>query len=65
VLEAYLQSRYRTSAIPRFGKKADPSHIVEDTLRRLDALDARREALRPQTAPAASAPASPQPGPEP
>jgi hypothetical protein len=53
-LETYLQSRYRTSPIPRSGSKAVRSRIVEETLQRLDALDARLEALRPGGAPVAA-----------
>jgi hypothetical protein len=60
-LETYLQSRYRTSPIPRFGSKAARSRIVEETLQRLDALDARREALRPASAPVTAGHAAPQP----
>ena len=64
-LEAYLQNRYRTSPIPRLGRKASPSHIVEETLQRLDALDARREALRPAPAPVAAGQVPDQPAPAP
>jgi hypothetical protein len=53
-LEAYLHSRYRTGPIPRMGGKAELSRIAEETLRRLDALDARRQALRPAPAPVAA-----------
>jgi hypothetical protein len=46
-LEMYLRNHSRTGPLPRFGKRADLSRIAEDTVQRLDALDARREELRP------------------
>ena len=60
-LEAYLHNRHRTSPIFRLGRKAHLSRIAEETLQRLDALDARREALRPAPAPAAAGPAPHKP----
>ena len=47
VIETHLQNQARTSSIPLLGGKAGSSRVAQETLRRLDALDERRETLRP------------------
>ncbi len=66
-LETHLQNQTRTGIIPLLGKKASLSRINQETLRRLDALDGRCEALRPAPARIAAGGQSPavQPAPNP
>jgi hypothetical protein len=46
-IETYLQQRDHTGSVLPFTRKAGQRRAVEATVRQLDALDARREALRP------------------
>ena len=65
VLEAYLQHQQWVKPITLLGPKAGLSRVAEETLQRLDALDARREALRPAKAPLAAGEVTAQPAPAP
>jgi hypothetical protein len=53
-IAAYLQSPFKTSAILAFGEKIGLSHLARETIKRLDALDARRETLRRALEPVAT-----------
>lgn len=64
-LGVYLQSPHRVTPLPRFGQQTGLSRVAEETLQRLDALDARREALRPPAAPVAAGQPAAQPAPAP
>jgi len=46
-LETHLQNQKSAGPLTRLGRTAGRSGVAEETLRRLDALDGRREALRP------------------
>ena len=59
-LSAYLRNEHKVAPISRFGKPTGLSRAAEDTIQRLDALDARRRALRPPPMPVADGQA-PQP----
>jgi hypothetical protein len=65
LLEAYLQQRDHPGFVLPFTKNAARRRAVEAAVRQLDALDARREALRPGPRPvgANQAPALPAPVP--
>jgi hypothetical protein len=58
-IAAYLQNPFKTPALLALGEKTGQSHIMRDTLKRLDALDARREALRRALEPVATAQTQP------
>ena len=64
-LETYLQQRDHTGSILPFTRKAAQRRAVEAAVRQLDALDARREALRPAPRPVIESqpPALPAPTP--
>ena len=61
VIEVYLQNQTWTRPITLLGGRPDLSQVAVETLQRLDALDARREALRPPKAPAGQATSNPAP----
>jgi hypothetical protein len=63
-LEVYLQNQHRAKPVVFFGN-AGRGGIAQETLQRLDALDARREALRPPKAPLAADQVTAQPVPSP
>ncbi len=63
VLEVYLQNQNRTKPMTFFGRRPGLSHVAMETLQRLDALDARRETLRPPKAPAAAVQTTSNPAP--
>lgn len=63
-LEVYLQHQHRAKPVVFFGN-AGRGRITQETLQRLDALDARREALRPPKAPPAAEQVTAQPAPLP
>ena len=65
VLEAYLQQRDHTGSVIPFTRKAGRRRAVEAAVKQLDALDARREALRPIPKPVITnqPPALPAPAP--
>jgi len=52
-LEVYLQHQHRAKPVVFFGNTAR-ARVTQETLQRLDTLDARREALRPPKAPLAA-----------
>jgi hypothetical protein len=54
VIETHLQNQARTSSIPLLGRKTGSSRVAQETLRRLDGLDDRRDALRPPPTSAAT-----------
>ena len=53
-IQAYLQQRDHTGSILPFTRKAARQRVVEAAVQQLDALDARRAALRPIPRPAAT-----------
>jgi hypothetical protein len=57
-IQSYLQKRSgtRTDLPPRRGARTEFDRLMEEAVRRLDELDARREALRPAPPPPAPAP---------
>jgi len=65
VLEAYLQNQHWTRPRTLFGTRPSLSSVAGETLQRLDALDARREALRPAKEPLAAGEVTAQPAPAP
>ena len=64
-LEIYLQNRHWSRPVNLFGVRAGLSRGARETLERLDALDARREALRPAKTPLAAADVISPPAPHP
>jgi hypothetical protein len=64
-LETYLQQREHTGSVLPFTRKASQRRAAEAAIQQLDALDARREALRPIPGPVATnqPPALPAPAP--
>lgn len=64
-LETYLQQRDHTGVILPFTRKAAQRRAVEAAIQQLDALDARRDALRPISRPGATNQPAPRPAPAP
>jgi len=58
-LETYLQALDKNRFLLLLQKGATPGRVAEDAIGQLDALDARREALRPEQKPVAAAQAQP------
>ena len=64
-IATYLQQRDRSASALPFTKRAGRRRAVEAALQQLDALDARREAMRPAPGPAAPSPSPALPVPAP
>ncbi len=64
-IQTYLQARDRSGSVLPFVRRATRRRATEAAVRQLDALDARRQALRPSSKPATESPASAQPAPAP
>jgi hypothetical protein len=64
-LEAYLRNQHWTKPIIPFAGGTHLSRVAQETIQRLDALDARREALRPAKEPLPSGQVTAQPVPSP
>ncbi|MEY2428478.1 MAG: hypothetical protein QOJ40_1363 [Verrucomicrobiota bacterium] len=59
VLQSYLKNRDQNSILMTFRHKARLRHVAEQAVKELNALDARREAMRPKQKPIAAASVAP------
>ena len=55
VVQTYLKNRDQSSILLTFRRKAGLRRVTEEAIKQLDALDARREALRPKQKPITAA----------